>query len=165
MTWLGQQEKTLFIGQAVEYAGTALYNTLKDVPLEKRLELPVFENTQMGMTLGLSMNGIIPVSIFPRWNFLLCAMDQLVNHADRLLPYSGYQHRYIIRTAVGSEVPLWPSYQHIGNMSKGLREILMNIDIIELYKPEDIFDSYKKAYERNDGKSTIISEFGDLYAK
>ena len=30
------------------------------------------------------MSGKIPVSIFPRWNFLLLAINQLVNHLDKL---------------------------------------------------------------------------------
>ncbi len=63
----------MFMGQAVEYAGTAMTNTLKDVPKEQLLEMPVFEDTQMGMTLGLALAGFIPVSIYPRWNFLRSA--------------------------------------------------------------------------------------------
>ena len=50
----------------------------------KKLELPVTEEMQMGMTIGLLMNGYIPVSIFPRWNFMLLAINQLVNHLDKL---------------------------------------------------------------------------------
>ena len=38
MSWLGSQEDTIFVGQAVEYPGTAMFNTLKSVPAAK-LEL------------------------------------------------------------------------------------------------------------------------------
>jgi len=31
MDWLNEKPDTLFLGQAVEYAGTAITNTLKDV--------------------------------------------------------------------------------------------------------------------------------------
>jgi hypothetical protein len=31
MDWLNEKPNTLFLGQAVEYAGTAITNTLKDV--------------------------------------------------------------------------------------------------------------------------------------
>ena len=41
MTWLGEQSDTVFIGQAVEYKGTAMTNTLVNVPREKLLEMPV----------------------------------------------------------------------------------------------------------------------------
>jgi hypothetical protein len=48
-------------------------------------------------------------------------------------------------------------------MSDAYRKMLSNVEIIELEEPEDIFDSYKKAYERDDGKSTLLVEFGDYY--
>ena len=84
MNFLGSQKNTIFIGQAVEVPGTAMSNTLKDVNKIKKLELPVTEEMQMGITIGLLMNGYIPVSIFPRWNFMLLAINQLVNHLDKL---------------------------------------------------------------------------------
>ena len=52
MTYLGQQEDTIFLGQAVEYKGTAMTNTLKEVPRDKLLEMPVNEEMQMGITNG-----------------------------------------------------------------------------------------------------------------
>ena len=85
MNFLGSQKNTIFIGQAVEVPGTAMSNTLSDVPKNKLLELPVAEEMQMGMTLGLAMDGNIPISIFPRWNFLLYGMNQLINHIDKYL--------------------------------------------------------------------------------
>ena len=69
MDYLSKKNKTIFIGQAVEYAGTAMSNTLKDVSSNKKIELPVAEEMQMGITLGLAMEGNTPISIFPRWNF------------------------------------------------------------------------------------------------
>jgi len=79
MTWLGQKDNTMFLGQAVEYAGTAMTNTLKDVDRAKLLEMPVTEDMQMGMSIGLSLKGLIPISIYPRWNFLLLATNQIVS--------------------------------------------------------------------------------------
>ena len=86
MNFLGKKRNTIFIGQAVEVPGTAMFNTLIDVPKKKLLELPVAEEMQMGMSLGLAMDGNIPISIFPRWNFLLLATNQLINHLDKF-PY------------------------------------------------------------------------------
>ena len=37
MDWLAAKENTLFLGQAVEYAGTGMTNTLKDVDRYKLL--------------------------------------------------------------------------------------------------------------------------------
>jgi hypothetical protein len=41
--------------------------------------------------------------------------------------------------------------------------MLKNVEVIRLDEPEQIFESYKKAYERNDGKSTLLVEWGDFY--
>ena len=165
MEWLGEKESTFFVGQAVEVPGTAMFNTLKDVPEKKRLELPVFEDTQMGMSIGMALTGKKIISIFPRWNFLLCATNQLVNHLDKLplISEGEVNPSLIIRTSVGSQRPLFPGHQHIGNMSDGFKKILNTVEIIELYEPNQIFKSYKKAYDRKDGKSTLIVEFGDYY--
>lgn len=165
MEWLGEKESTFFVGQAVEVPGTAMFNTLKDVPQKKRLELPVFEDTQMGISIGMALTGKKIISIFPRWNFLLCATNQLVNHLDKLplISEGEVNPSLIIRTSVGSQRPLFPGHQHIGNMSDGFKKILNTVEIIELNEPNQIFKSYKKAYDRKDGKSTLIVEFGDYY--
>ena len=84
MNYLAQNEKTIFLGQAVKVPGTAMRNTLKEINSKKLIELPVAEEMQMGMTNGFAINGFIPVSIFPRWNFLLLAMNQLINHLDKI---------------------------------------------------------------------------------
>ncbi len=165
MNWLGQQQDTIFIGQAVNCPGTALFNTLKDVPENKRLELPVFEETQLGMSTGLCLTGYRPISIFPRWNFLLCATNQLVNHLDKYPIMSDYKFcpNPIIRTAVGSQNPLFPGYQHVGNMTEGFKKILSNIEIIELRESEEIIPAYKYAYEYPKEKAFLIVEFADFY--
>ena len=71
MTWLAEQGDTVFLGQAVEVPGTAMSNTLQQVDKAKLIEMPVAEEMQMGVSIGLAMAGTVPVSIFPRWNFLL----------------------------------------------------------------------------------------------
>lgn len=165
MNWLASQQNTYFVGQAVCVPGTAMFNTLKSVPIDQRLELPVFEDTQMGMSLGMTLAGKRVVSVFPRWNFLLCATNQLVNHVDKynLMSDGAIRPSLIIRTSVGSERPLFPGHQHIGNFSDPFRAILKNVDIVELHEPDQILPSYQYAYNRTDGKSTILVEFGDYY--
>ena len=83
MEYLGSKNNTLFIGQAVEFPGTAMSNTLKNINKKKLIELPVAEDMQTGMTLGIAMDGNVPISIFPRWNFLLYGISQLINHLDK----------------------------------------------------------------------------------
>ena len=41
MEWLGKQADTIFLGQSVAVPGTAMFNTVSDVPKERVIELPV----------------------------------------------------------------------------------------------------------------------------
>lgn len=165
MDWLAEKPQTMFLGQAVEYQGTAMTNTLADVTKVKLLEMPVTEEMQMGITIGLAVNGTIPISIYPRWNFLLLATNQLINHLDKLPLYSHgeYLPKVIIRTSIGSERPINPQIQHTGDFTEAFRMMLKTIEIIRLEEPEQIFSAYRKAFEREDGKSTILVEYGDYY--
>jgi pyruvate/2-oxoglutarate/acetoin dehydrogenase E1 component len=163
MEWLGEQPDTIFIGQAVEYAGTAMTNTLKDVNPSKLMEMPVNEDMQTGIANGLALNGYTPISIYPRWNFLLLGVNQLVNHLDKIPMISDYTPKVIIRTGIGSERPLHPQFQHIGDYTEAFEKMLNNVEVIRLDEPEQIFEAYQKAYNRTDGKSTILVEWGDYY--
>ena len=165
MEFLARDQRTMFLGQAVGCAGTAMSNTLKNVAREKLLELPVTEDLQMGMSTGLALTGVVPVTIYPRWNFLLCAVSQLVSHLDKLPEMSngGYTPKVIIRTGIGSVRPLHPQFQHVGDFTDAFRLMCKSIEIIRLDEPEQIFPAYQKALEREDGKSTIIVEYGDYY--
>jgi len=165
MNFLSKNKKTIFLGQAVSVPGTAMSNTLKDIDPSKLLELPVAEEMQMGITNGLALNGQIPVSIFPRWNFLLLAMNQLINHLDKINIMSNNQFniKSIIRTSVGSQKPLHPQHQHVADLTDAVKLMCTSIEIIKLNNSEDIFPAYEKALNRVDGKSTLLVEFGDYY--
>ena len=165
MNYLAENDKTVFIGQAVEVPGTAMSSTLKDINSNKLIELPVAEEMQMGIATGLALNGNIPVSIFPRWNFLLLAINQLVNHLDKIniMSNDGFKVKTLIRTSVGSQRPLHPQYQHTGDFTEVVRKMCTTIDVIKFNEPQEIFSSYEKALNREDGRSTILVEFGDYY--
>lgn len=162
MTWLGEQPDTYFFGQAVSYPGTGMTNTLKGVPESKKLELPVAEETQMGMTAGLALAGFVPISIYPRLNFLLCAMSGLVNHIDKypILSDNGYMTKSIIRVGIGSVVPLDPQYQHKGDFCDAIQSMCKTVKVVRLEKPEQIVPEYVLAYHRP--TSTVLVEVSDF---
>ncbi len=165
MDFLAQDPRTVFLGQAVAVPGTAMSNTLKEVPAHRLIELPVAEEMQMGMTTGLALTGLIPVSVFPRWNFLILAINQLVNHLDKIQVMSngGYKTKAIIRTGIGSQRPLHPQHQHVGDFTESIRMMCSTVEIIRLEEPKDVFPAYEWALLREDGHSTIIVEYGDYY--
>jgi pyruvate/2-oxoglutarate/acetoin dehydrogenase E1 component len=161
MTHLGERDNVVFMGQGVASAGTTMSATLRDVPLSKRLEMPVAEEMQMGMAIGMSLQGLLPVCIFPRWNFVLRAADQLVNHLDRLPLYSSYRPKVIIRTAVPSKHPFNPGPQHDDDFTAAFRVMFRTVKIAELSVAEDILPAYQAALER-DG-STLLVEYTEGY--
>ena len=165
MDFLAKDKRIIFLGQAVAYPGTGMTNTLKNVSKEKLYELPVAEEMQMGLTIGLALNNFVPVSIYPRWNFLLLATNQLVNHLDKIKVMSNgkFKTKAIIRTSVGSERPLHPQYQHVGDFTDSIQKVCKEIEIIRLEEAREILPAYKKALTREDGKSTILVEYGDFY--
>ena len=70
MEWLSKKDDTIFVGQSVSYSGNAIYNTLNTIPDSKKLEVPVFEEIQMGMTTGMALEGLVPISCYPRFDFM-----------------------------------------------------------------------------------------------
>ena len=89
MEHLAQDKRTIFLGQCVGCPGNALYKTVCDIDSSQRIEVPVMEDCQMGMSIGLALKGFIPVSIYPRWDFLVLATNQIVNHLDKLPQMTG----------------------------------------------------------------------------
>ncbi len=155
MDMLVREPRTVFIGQAVAYPGTTMSGTLDNVPLERRIELPVAEDMQMGMSIGLALAGHIPVTLFPRWNFLLLAANQLVNHLDKMKPH------VIVRVGVGSEKPMYPGRQHVGDFTDAFRSMCSSIRFERIIHAERIVPAYREALQ-HDGP-TVLVEFADFY--
>ncbi len=161
MNLLADDERTMFMGQGVGCDGTSMAKSFADIPPEKRLEMPVAEDMQMGMAIGMSLRGVIPICVFPRWNFLVCATNQIVNHLDRLSLYSDYRPKVIIRTAVPSKRPFNPGPQHDDDFTQAFRMMLRTTDVVCLHDESDIVPQYTKAL--HSPRSTIMVEFTDHY--
>ena len=165
MNWLAEKEDTIFLGQACAVSGHSISGTITDVPLEKRIELPVFEETQMGISTGMALEGYVPITIYPRFDFFILAINQLVNHLDKMIDMSkgDMRPKVIIRVGVGAKEPLDAGPQHTQNHTEALRLMLTDVNVIELIEPEQIFPAFKEAYEREDGKPTLLVEHGQFY--
>ena len=165
MKLLAENEKVIFLGQSVAVAGTAMRTTLEAVPEKQLIELPVDEDFQMGLATGMALAGYLPVSIFPRWNFLLLATNQIVNHLDKLAELSRQTpaQKVIIRTGIGSVNPLNPGPQHTGDFTEAFRLMCPNLNIVRLESATIVVPEYEKALLRADGVSTILIEWSDKY--
>ena len=165
MEWAAQQPKTIFLGQTVAGPGTFMYSTLKDVSADKTLEMPVNESFQMQFTIGLALAGYVPISVYPRQNFLLLATADMVNMLDKIPVISSRQWmpKVIIRVASGPDSPVHPGHQHVSNYAEAFRKMFTTIEVAELNEPQEIFPAYKRALEREDNVSTLLIEHGNFY--
>ena len=83
MNEIAKIKNSFFIGQGVVEGGHGMFPTLEQVEKKKKIELPVFEELQTGIALGLAMDDHFVVSIYPRFDFFLLGFNQLINHADK----------------------------------------------------------------------------------
>lgn len=144
MTMLAEDPRTVFVGQGVRYDCHRMFASLEGVPMDRRIEMPVAEDFQMGFCTGLALTGKVPISIYPRWDFLLLAANQLVNHLDKCQLF-GWKPKVIIRVAVGATTPLNPGPQHSQDHTEAFRKMLTYVHVIKLEKPELIFANYSLA--------------------
>lgn len=165
MEWVAQNPASLFVGQTVAGPGTFMFQTLRDVPKEKTLEMPINESFQMQFTIGLALAGYIPISVYPRQNFLMIAASDMVNMLDKIPAISSDKvlPKMIIRVASGPYKPVHPGHQHVGNYADAFRNMFTWVEVKELENPEDIFPAYKHALERKDNKATLMIEHGNYY--
>ena len=165
MELLAQDERVIFLGQTVVYRGSTIWGSVKDISEKKRIELPIMEEVQMGMSIGLALEGFIPVSIYPRMDFMILATNQLVNHLDKAkeLSKGQFNPKVIIRTLLGSKDPLYPGPQHCQDHTAAYKLMLTNVDTIKLDRIKDIVQTYKNALESD--KSSLIIEAASLRGK
>lgn len=170
MEWLAKDPRTIFLGQSVQYSGNAIFNTLKTISDGKKIELPVFEDFQMGLSTGLALEGFVPVTCYPRFDFLILACNQLVNHLDKIdiISEGMFKPRVIIRVAVGSRIPLDAGEQHTQDHTEAFKNFLKKVHMVVLDEPAQIFPAFQHAMERKpkdkyDSLATLIIEWGDHY--
>ena len=161
MEILAQDKNTIFIGYNICH-GSEAYGTLKDIPLSQRLEMPVAESLMIGLATGMSLEGYRPVVFFERHDFVLNALDGIVNHLDKIKSMSNGQYKtpVIIRAIVGAKGPLDPGPQHTQDFTKAFKE-MVNFPVYEPNNAEEII----KLYENLKRKDTpaIVIEKKDLY--
>lgn len=139
-------KKVLFIGQ--QCLSEDFYSTLKDIPIRKRREMPVCEELQMGMSIGLALKGFFPISIFQRMDFLPRAADQIINHLNLIeeLSHGIFSPKVLIRTTIGSTAPLNCGKQHSQDLTEGFRA-MVSFPIFKVQTVEEVKAAYKFARE------------------
>jgi pyruvate/2-oxoglutarate/acetoin dehydrogenase E1 component len=154
----------------VRFVGYGLLNgraagTLKNVRREQIIETPVAENLMVSLAIGLSLRGLRPVVYFERMDFILNALDAIVNHLDKLEWISRVEFRpaVILRVVVGnSQKPLYTGATHTQDFSRQLGD-LVAFPVKTLTAAPLIQPAYRDAHARMEiGQSTMLVEYKDL---
>lgn len=155
---LSALDNTILIGQQVGV--TDFYGLLRNVDIHKRIEFPVAEELQLGLSIGLALEGFYPISIFQRQDFLFRAMDSLCNHLNLIKDLSKglFNPKILILTTIGKKNS---GLQHNKDITKGLKVLLKNIKIFNPKTPKAIRDSFKKIKQYN--SSSIIIFYQELF--
>lgn len=154
MISLVKNHQYFVIGQGVTDGGHGMSATLDQRYKSHYIELPVFEETQTGIALGMGLAGHNVISIYPRFDFFISGLSQLVNHSDklRLMSAGRFIPNIIFRVGVGAKVPLDAGPQHTNNYTNQIREMLTDIQVHEIIKGDDPGQVY-----------TEIAEFGGIH--
>lgn len=163
MELLAQDPLVRFIGYGVKIGGRAL-GTLKNVPDSQLIEMPVAENLMISFAIGLSLKGLKPVVFIERFDFILNAMDAIVNHLDKIetLSHGEFIPTMILRIVVGnSQKPLFTGKTHTQDFSAALRN-LVSFPVIQLVDSQQVAIQYKAAHGFLGKRSTALVEYKDL---
>ena len=161
MNELAKQEKTVFIGYNTKF--TRANSTLIDIPENQLIETPVAENLMMGMAIGMSIRGYKPVVYIERFDFILNALDSIINHLDKIDSISNkeYSPKVIIRIVVGKKKePLYSCITHTQDFTHPLSK-MVSFPVIKLGNSGTILHYYKRASEWK--TSMILIEERDFY--
>jgi pyruvate/2-oxoglutarate/acetoin dehydrogenase E1 component len=161
-TELAADPRTIFLGYGITKSHAL--GTLKNVPTAQLLEMPVAENLMAGAAIGLSLAGRLPVLYIERCDFLLNALDAIVNHLNAIPITSRgeFKPAVILRVVVGNrEKPLFTGHTHTQDFSEALAS-MVQFPVARLRDADDIARRYQcAADDQRLGISTALFEYKD----
>jgi pyruvate dehydrogenase E1 component beta subunit len=156
-------ERVFLYGQGINDPGGFAGSTagLAETFSEKRcFDVPLSEESLIGMGVGAAILGRRPVYVALRIDFLLLAMDQIVNHAAKWPLMSGYQTTVplTIRCQIGKD---WgQGAQHSG----AYHALFSQVPGLEVVMPANVGDSARLLLTAIQSESpTIFIESKPLY--
>lgn len=168
MSDLARDPLVRFIGYGVRVGGRAA-GTLAGVNESQLIETPVAENLMVGLATGMALAGLRPVVYIERMDFILNAMDAIVNHLDKIhvLSQGQFHPTVILRVVVGNRnKPLYTGVTHTQDFLEPLSK-MVSFPVLGLTTSEQIQPQYRKAYEAmtaadSTRSSSILVEYKDL---
>jgi pyruvate/2-oxoglutarate/acetoin dehydrogenase E1 component len=137
-------------------------NTLVNVPDSQKLETPVAENLMSGLAIGMSFEGFLPIIYFERHDFILGAMDAIVNHIDKIerISHGEFKVPIIIRAVTADSGPFYAGITHSQDLTNMLRSCV-NFPVLDPVTGKDVLIAFKNAEASK--RPTIVIERKSRY--
>ncbi|NQT46483.1 MAG: alpha-ketoacid dehydrogenase subunit beta [Candidatus Omnitrophica bacterium] len=137
---LSLNDKIFIMGQGVDdpfgMFGTTL-NLHKKYGARRVFDTPLSEEGMMGVALGAALTGMRPIYMHNRPDFLLVAMNQIVNHVSKW--------SYMFGGAVGAPLVIWAAigrgWGSAAQHSQNLHGLFMHVPGLKLVMPSTPYDA------------------------
>lgn len=126
----------------------------KEFGSERVFDTPLSEESMTGFSVGAALNGLYPIHIYIRMDFLMLAMNQIVNSIAKYKYMYGelYELPLLMRAIIGR------SWGQGAQHSQSLQALFSHIPGLTVIMPssaQNVMDSY--AYAVNNCKSPVLS--------
>lgn len=162
MTMLGRDPLVRVCGYGLKVGHEK--GSFAGVPFEQLVETTVAENLLAGIGIGMSLMGLKPVIFYERFDFVLNALDAIVNHLDaaEIISNGEFRPTCILRIVVGNtQNPLFTGHTHTRNHAEALKR-MVRFPVWQVRSAEEVMTAYEMAYKNLSNHSTAIVEFKDL---
>ncbi len=137
---LARDPRVFVIGQGVWspwYVGTSMKDLDKEFGRDRIIDSPVSENATTGVAIGAALAGMRPIAIHPRVDFMVLAVDQIVNEAANWA--------YMFGGRVGVPIVIRPIINRAGEQgaqhSQALHAWFMHVPGLKVVMPATPFDA------------------------
>jgi len=135
----------IMFGEDIRYNLYGYTKGLYDEFGDRVIDIPLMENTIIGMAIGASLQGLRPIVDLTVANFLYTAMDQIVNMASKL------------RSMNNSDVPITIMCAEMDNMGEqhsdrphSLFRMIPGLKVSTPESPQDAYTMLRSAINDND---------------
>lgn len=135
-----KDDRVFLMGEGVDNV-TGVYGTVlpayKRFGKERVMDTPISENGLTGFAIGAALDGLRPVLFHQRNDFMLLAMDQMVNHAAKINYVSAGQHRVPLTIVSFIARKIGEGVQH----SQSLQAIFAHVPGLKVVMPATPIDA------------------------
>lgn len=137
---LRSDPRVFVIGQGLWspwYVGSSMTDLDKEFGKDRILDCPVSENATTGVGVGAAIAGMRPIVVHPRMDFMLLAVDQVVNQASNW--------SYMFGGQVGVPLVIRPIINRGGEQgaqhSQAMQAIFAHVPGLKVVMPADAYDA------------------------